>query len=523
MTARLDQLRLPMLLFILGCASFYPFWAIFQQASINDEGYISVGAVRLLAGEAIFRDFFSHFAPGTYYLTYLAYALLGPTVAVTRFLVALITGGLALCIFLIGKRILGDRGAIMPYLLFLCSGVTQWPILSHHWLAVLAFLLGVLALLRWQESPAEPARGLACGASCAVAFWIILPEAGALFLLTFLVAIIYRRLLTKRLLAAWLAGLVIFSALLWAPIVIHASLADIWQQTVAWALGHNVSGSILVYDPGAIFNRWIDFFKQLRSAHLSLAVCSWVLQSVSYLLCWSCNYLLFYPVFLLAVYLTYRKRPGSAHVLIVLAMFTHILSWSSRQTMLYINFLTPIFFILLAWILQRYKARILQALLICLYLLFFIYQCTEASSFIYPIKTARGTLYSSSLQTARMQNQVFQAMSILTPPGSSAFCFPYAMGYTYLSGIAPVSKLSSVVPLIGEADQLPLLLEAINKHRLPYIYYFPFGKDMLDGIASVDEEKFWQIVDESNKEILSDYLLFKDFGFVLIYKRKLSL
>lgn len=522
MTARLNQVRLPMLLFALGCASFYPFWAIFQMGSINDEGYVSVGAVRLLAGEAIYKDFFSHFAPGTYYITYLAYALLGPTVATTRLLAALVTGGLALSVYLIAKRVLLKNWAIVPYTLFLCCGVTQWPILSYHWLGVLGFLLGVLALLRWREQPDRFARGFSCGVSCAFTVWIILPEALALLLLTLIVAIIYRRLLGSKALAAWAAGFIILSALLWAPVLIRASIADVWQQNVLWAVGNNVSNSVVSYEPSAIFKQWAAFGQQLGTVPFNAAVGNWALQSVSYLLCWSCNYLLFYPVFLVAAFLIYKERPGSSHTIVVVAMLTHMLSWSSRQTMLYMNFLTPIFFILLVWLLQRYSAKILGFLLLTFYLLFFSYQCLEAGSFIYPIKTVRGKLYASNLTLARVMNAFFQTSLQLTPPGSPGFCYPYAMGFTYLSGISPIGKLSSVVPLIGEADQLPLLLEAIEQHQLPYIYYFPLGKDGLHASASVNQEMFWKLIEEDNRKILKNYSAFKVFGDVVAYKRNSS-
>ncbi len=515
-----SQLHVPSLLFVLGCASFFPFRALFQVGSINDEGIVSVGATRLLAGEAIYTDFFTHFAPGTYFLTLLAYAVMGPTIAATRLLAALITGGLALSVFLISRRVLPGKWAFIPYLLFVCSGVTQWPILSYHWAGVLTFLLGTLALLRWREAPEEWSRGVLCGVTCALANWTLQSESAALYLLTLLVAAVYHRQISRRMLLAWIVGLVVTSGILWAPILVRTTIADIWQQNVEWALGNNAGNGTSPYTPSSVLNNWASFFQQLKATPLSPGVANWILHTVSYLLTWSCNYLLFYPVFFVAALLAYRSRPNPNLTIIVLAQTTSILAWSSRQTMLYLNFLTPLFFILLAWLLCRYKTRAVAIFLCLVYATSYLYQCVEASRFIFPIQTVRGTLYTSDPQLASAYNELFRTSLELTPLGSPAFCYPYAMGFTFLSGVSPIGRLSSVIPVLGETDQVPSLVVELERRQLPYIYHFGWSPETLSAVPNIDKDHFWGMVRELDQEILKDYIPLKDFGFATVYKRR---
>ncbi len=507
-------------LFSLGCFSFLPFYRLFQVGSINDEGIIAVGAVRLLSGEALYADFYTHIAPGSYYLCLLAYSILGPTVEATRLLAALVTGGLGLSIYLLGQRVLGPRWALVPYALFLFCGVTQWPIFSYHWNGVLAFLLGTLALMRWYENSDRVEAGFACGATCALATWLLQSEAAALYLLTLLVTGLYWRRMTKKALCGWFIGLIGVSGLLWAPILWRATPAQIWQQNVLWALGHNASHGTSAYDPSGLLQLWSAFFGQLKTADHNLAVANWALHTLSYQLTWSCNYWLFYPVFLLVAVLVVKHEKDPMLRILVLSQTASILAWSSRQTMLYLNFLTPGFFLLFGYLLWRFRAKIVAVTLCGVYGVAYLYQYIETRSFIYPIPTVRGVVYASNPQLAHSYTAILRKAMELTPPGTPAFCYPYAMGFSYLSGIAPVSPFSSVIPVLGEAEQTPQLVQVLESQKTPYIYYFPWSKDTLTAVPNVDQGIFWETVKESDRAILKNYAPIEEYGIATVYQRK---
>lgn len=505
----------------MGVLSFCPFFGVYQTASINDEGVVCLGAARLCGGEALYTDFNTHFAPGTYYVTALFYTLLGPSVTATRLLAACITGGLALCVYLLGRRCLTERWALAPYLLMVFAGVTQWPILSYHWLGVLTFLLGTLALIRWQERPTSSSATL-CGASMALAAWTLQSEAAALLLLTGLVTLLCRKLMTPRLFGCWWGGCLGASLVLWAPILARATISEIWLQNVVWALGHNAAQGRGPYDIGNITGRWEPFLSQLGQAQWSPEVLNWALNALSYLLVWSCNYLLFYPVLLGAAVLAFKWEKNQAFRILVLAQMVSTLAWSSRQTLLYLNFLTPVFFILLVVLLRR-LGRPGAGLIVALCVVYgggYFYQWREAAGYRFPILTPRGVLYSASPDEARLLTRIFAEAYRLTPPGSPAFCYPYAMGFSYLSAIKPVGKMFAVIPILGEDSEVPEQISDLARSQVPYIYHFPWSKETLNAVPYVEEEKFWSLVKKYDSEILQDYEPVLRFPIATVYKRK---
>ncbi len=510
-------------LFALGALSFLPFFSLYQTGSINDEAVVSLGAVRLLGGEAVYRDFHSHFAPGSYYLTWFFYALLGPTVATTRFLTALITGALGLSVYLLARRCLSPRWALGPYFLMLGAGVTQWPILSYHWLGVLTHLLGTLALLRWWESP-ERKSAIVCGTSMALAAWTLQSEAAALLLLTGMVAALCRKTMTLKMIGWWFVGCLGATVLLWGPVFLHTTLAEVWTQNVVWALGQNAAQGRSPYDTANITARWAGFSSQLGGGAFSPAMVNWVANSVSYLLVWSCNYLLFYPVFLLSILLICRRSSATSMRILVMAQLTGVLAWSSRQTLLYLNFLTPLFFVLLFWLLRQggKAGKALALALVLIYGTGYLYQCREAAGYRYPISTPRGFLYSADPGEAAVLRAFFSEARRRTPPGTRAFCYPYAMSFTFLSGIVPTGKMFAVIPILAEDSEVPALVETLDRAQVPYIYHFPWSEATLNAVPYVDKEKFWSMVKQFDQEILEDFEPVSRYPIATIYRRKAS-
>jgi hypothetical protein len=510
-----------LILFALGSLAVVPFFSLYQTASINDEGIVCLGAYRLWLGQAIYTDFTTHFAPGTYFLTLLAYGLFGPSMWATRLVMALVAGGLALSVYALSVRCLSPRWALAPYFLFVCAGVTQWPILSYHWMGVLSFLLGTLALLRWTENPC-PSTALMCGATTALTGWILQSEVAALLLLTCLVAAGWRAKMTARLIGFWMVGMLVTSLLLWAPILARTSVAEIYLQNVDWAINHNAEPGRAPYSLSHIGDRWKGFLRAFSQAKPSVEVAGWVVHSVSYLLVWSFNYVMFYPIFLLAAGYALKKTSAESFRLLVLAQLVSMLAWQSRQTLLYLNFLTPIYFILAIWLFRRWRrAGAIVAGLVCLvYAVGYGYQVKEAAGFRYPISTPRGVLYASGPDEAAIVQKTFQQAMKWTPPGTPAYCYPYAMGFFFLSGVTPVGRLPLVIPILGPDDEVPRLAQQLHQDQVEFIYKFTWSEDTLHAVPFVDQKRFWALVNEFDALILRGYEPVAELGNGKLYRRQ---
>lgn len=363
---------------------------------------------------------------------------------------------------------------------------------------------------------------LGCGASFALSAWTLQSEAAALLLLTGLVTLLCRKIMTWRLLGGWVGGFAGASLVLWGPILARASISEIWLQNVVWALGHNASQGRSPYLLSNITDRWAAFLTQAGQTEWSAAVLNWMLNSLSYLLVWSCNYLLFYPVFLLAAALAIRGETSTGYRVLVLSQLASILAWSSRQTLLYLNFLTPVFFILLVVLLRRCgkAGRVATVVTVMIYAIGYAYQWKEASTYRYPIPTVRGTLYSSVYEEARLLSATYAEAYRLTPPGTPAFCYPYAMGFYFLSGVQPVGKLSSVIPLLGEDSEVPEQIADMERMKVQYVYQFPWSEATLHAVPFVEEEKFWSLVKRYDSQILQGFEPVANFPHGKVYKRK---
>lgn len=77
-----------------------------------DEGVIVYGATRVLDGDVIFRDFWSVYPPGQFYLLALLFKIFGPSLLVVRGTSILVHFGLVVCAYVLARRLVSDARAL---------------------------------------------------------------------------------------------------------------------------------------------------------------------------------------------------------------------------------------------------------------------------------------------------------------------------------------------------------------------------------------------------------------------------
>lgn len=199
-----------------------------------------------------------------------------------------------------------------------------------------------------------------------------------------------------------------------------------------------------------------------------------------------------------------------------------MLVWNSRQTLLYLNFLTPLFFLLALWLLSLAKqwGRVLAIGLVGVYFVGYVYQTRECATFRFPVVTPRGTLMSNSPAEGQGLTRVYADAARLTPPGTRAFCYPYAMGFWFLSGLRPVGRMPVVIPILGPDNEIPVLAEQLKREGVEFIYRSPFSQDTLHAVPLVDEERFWRLMEEFDAMILAGYRPVARLGSLVLYQRE---
>lgn len=140
------------ILFILLASLFLP-QSLFGII-IFDEGFIVSGAMLVKDGKLPYRDFYSLYGPGQYYLTAATFSVLGENLLVVRYLHVFILAAMGMSIYILAKRASKDTGG--PLLLLLAYvGIVLFAKPSVGYPAITATLfliLSAIALGRWADT-----------------------------------------------------------------------------------------------------------------------------------------------------------------------------------------------------------------------------------------------------------------------------------------------------------------------------------------------------------------------------------
>src|SRR4051812_14185044 len=103
---------------LLGAFAVY--WAspLFTYIGLgSDEGIVLQGAVRILRGEMPYRDFFSFYTPGSYYLHALIFRLFGTSERTARSLLLVYAALFPFLTYMLARRVNSRRASLLAALL----------------------------------------------------------------------------------------------------------------------------------------------------------------------------------------------------------------------------------------------------------------------------------------------------------------------------------------------------------------------------------------------------------------------
>ncbi len=130
-------------------------WRQVDFVSMNpDEGIVLQGAARILRGEIPYRDFFSFYTPGSYYLLALAFKLFGDSLLVGRAILLLYGGIFSAMTYLLARRIAARRTALFVSYLVLAVLPFRFLVL-HNWDSTLWALVSLYCGVRLLDQPGQ--------------------------------------------------------------------------------------------------------------------------------------------------------------------------------------------------------------------------------------------------------------------------------------------------------------------------------------------------------------------------------
>lgn len=155
-----------------------------------DESMNIYGALRMLEGERIYRDFWVYHTPGIFFLTAAVFSILGKSIFAIRITLILAASVTASGLYLLGRKFMGRLPSTLASMLFVMVGVNLWPIAGYHWYSTLTLVFCAFLVARFLEDRSRRKSLFSGGLLAGATFLFQQPKGGYLICLmsVFLIA-----------------------------------------------------------------------------------------------------------------------------------------------------------------------------------------------------------------------------------------------------------------------------------------------------------------------------------------------
>jgi hypothetical protein len=391
--------------------------------SMGDEGILLNGAVRMLHGEVLYKNFFEFLPPGGFLITAFWVSLAGDSFFSARFLDLLVTIGVTGLTFLATRK--ATQNAWFSAIIIIAwAAASQGPLInlpSHHWFTTLFSMIGFwAALARLQRLQHVLRWAFLAGAAEGIAV-MVTPTCGALAWLA--AASFFLRQGPKECLA-YLSASALAPMFLLAYLIAHNDLAFAYADCIRFPAAHYASIQGVPFGFGANPQNYPLFYLFPVAGLLTVLVC--ILNGRS---CLRDQRLHLCVAFAVAGFIGCFPRPDLTHIGYATPLALPIFAYCATSLA---QHCTPIF------------AAILLELLITLCLPSVLAYGFMAHKSLHPklTPTPRGAVALIGQTGAAGMLVRLAAM----PPGATYFFYPYMPLMSFLTGREQVSKYDLFAP-----------------------------------------------------------------------------
>jgi 4-amino-4-deoxy-L-arabinose transferase-like glycosyltransferase len=464
--------RIALLLFIGSLAYLW----LFRSYTVMDpdEGILLQGGQRILNGELLYRDFFSFYTPGSYYLLALVFKLFGSSFLEARTVLVFFGAIYSAFTYVIARRVCGRGSSVFAAAVVLATALPYRFLVLHNWDSTLWACFALYCALPSIEKQSW-GWSFATGSFAALTF-LFEQSKGAGLILGLGAGVLALRLLSPKTnfnLAAGLMGMVWPIALTFAYFGVHHSLREMIADW-AWPLAHYSAANKVPYG----YQGWSD-----ATRHALFGSGAW-LARVFYLLTFSAS--LWIPVLplLALVFLVYwivrSRREGvsskSAYYIFVCATLCGLLLSVVvvRADIIHFIYLQPLFILVLAWMVDggdipgKYFANMrpgLVAFVAISLTMFASPLLMRAASARFQIATRRGVVKSSG------SDSVIGYVQARVPPGEIMFVYPYLPLYNYLPATRNPTRYEYFQPGMNTPEQAQEILSDLHSMQVAYVLF----------------------------------------------------
>lgn len=471
-----------------------------------DEGIILQGAERILHGQTIYRDFFSFYTPGSYYLTAAAFRLLGDSLAIARTVLAAGASLVSVLTYLVARRVCSRRSALGAAALTTFTALPYRDLVLHNWDSTLWAMLALYCSVRYLEAQ-TPRLAFTLGSLTAATVLFEQSKGVGLALglgLAFAAQMIVARRTgvcepdsrggtarDKARYSSFLLGLPGYLPAMTAGFILPFLLVFAWfahqhalgamLTDLLWPLRHYSQANRVPYG----YQNWSDAARStlFGSPH-------WGVRMLALMVVAPCFVVPLLPLVAGSVYawLSYRAwrmGPGEGstglagrtpHYLLVSGIVTG-LSVSVlvvRPDIIHLMYLAPMLYLVLAWILDGHRltsalARTLlppaRIVIVACFGLFAVALALRGLGARVPIETRRGVVMAAA------PDQVLSALQSAVPAGSTILVYPYLPLYYYLSATAAPGPYDYLQPGMHTLEQTTDTLNRLRTGTTAAVLY----------------------------------------------------
>jgi dolichyl-phosphate-mannose-protein mannosyltransferase len=445
-----------------------------------DEGIILQGAQRILDGQVLYRDFFSFFTPGSYYLLALVFRVFGDSYLVAHTLLAVVGAGFSPVTYLLSRRVCGRQTSLLVTGLMTITALPLRFVILHNWDSTLLVCLALYCAVRLLESSSTKwAFSAASFASLTVLFE---QSKGAGLVLGlgvgFAIVILYgqgRHIFHRRHLTAIAFG---FLWPLLITFVYFASQHALGEMLKSWfwPIQHYSAANRVPYgyenmseeDRRDIFGSGSLAMRLLM--RLIFSPHTWI------------PYLPLLAVALLIRLMLFRNRRGlttrewSYYVLISAGISGLLLSViAARADDFHFLYLQPIFFLCLAWLLDGRNVRstfVAKVSPVVGFLLSMSLLAAGAEALFQTRQPNIATTRRGTIATPR-HDEVIPYIQAQTFPAELLLVYPYQATYYYLTQTYSPTSFEYYQPGMHTPEQVQEMLTQIKERPPRFVLYEP--------------------------------------------------
>ncbi len=468
----------PLLVFLLSLGYLCAF---VRYSSLEpDEGILLQGGQRILDGQIPYRDFFSFYTPGSFYLLAAMFKVFGNAFVVARMSLAITGAACSVVTYALARRVCSRGFALLAAALTTVAGVAYRFLVLHNWYSTLLACLALYSAVRLLESR-KPAWAFATGSLCSLTT-MFEQSKGTGFCLGLGLSFLALRILGKKPLPkkSELANFTL--GFLWPLLLVFAYFGaqhsvGIMIEDWFWPLRHYTSANHVPYG----YQNWSDDARNLifhsgpvwARAVKSLAVSPGFLVPVLPLVA--------VGLFGCCLVQGWRRRlpfEKGEHYVVVCSVLSGLLVsvLMVRADIIHFMYLAPFWYVALAWILdaREFRSTSLRALrpyLVMLIAIAFglmsLAILTRATGAHNRVGTRRGVIVTGEQDTviAYVQNN--------TVPGEKILVYPYLPLYYYLTGTRSPASLDYFQPGMNTPGQAKEIIASLHLQDVSIVVFEP--------------------------------------------------